>query len=271
MPEQQRESPRATLRRLQRAQKPPHGTAAYSRFVNRPVGRLFAVAAYHAGLSPNAVSLISAGFTFTGLAVVAAAAPHPVTSVLAGLMLVVGYAVDSADGQVARLTGRSSRLGEWLDHTIDSIKMQAIHLVILVHLYRWYAGMPDSVLLIPLAFSVAANVVYFGMMLVEQMRLARGEARDRPGAKSLSVTRSLTMLPMDFGALAVVVGTLYWHRVFLAGYGILLLGTVAALVAALRKWSVELASVDACAAAPSVSAGATWSPSPQAVPPTAPR
>lgn len=270
MREVERESPGATLRRLKSAQKPPHGTAAYSRFVNRPLGRLFAVAAYHAGLSPNAVSFVSAGFTFAGLAVVAAATPHPATSLLAALLLVLGYAVDSADGQVARLTGRSSRLGEWLDHTIDSIKMQSVHLVILIHLYRWYDDLPRWVLLLPLAFSVAANVTYFGMMLVEQMRLARGEARDRPGANSLSVARSLAMLPMDFGALAVVVGTLYWHRVFVAAYGLLLVGTLAALVAALRKWAAELARVDAGAGTPPVSPQVSGSARPPVAPQSAP-
>jgi phosphatidylglycerophosphate synthase len=44
------------------------------------------------------------------------------------VVLVLGYALDAADGQLARLRGGGSSLGEWLDHMIDSAKVVGPHL-----------------------------------------------------------------------------------------------------------------------------------------------
>jgi hypothetical protein len=63
----------ATLRRLSGAQKGAAGAPAYSRFVNRRLGRFLAALAFHAGLTPNAVTGISAAFTATGIGVLALA------------------------------------------------------------------------------------------------------------------------------------------------------------------------------------------------------
>ena len=48
------------LTALKRAQKPSRGTAAYSRLVNRPVGRLVAAAVHTYGLTPNQATASSA-------------------------------------------------------------------------------------------------------------------------------------------------------------------------------------------------------------------
>lgn len=233
-----------TLRRLRDAQKPPHGTAAYSRFVNRPLGRLAAVAGYQLNLTPNAVSFISIGLTAVGIILIAAAPPHPVTSILAAALLVLGYAVDSADGQVARLTGRSSKRGEWLDHMLDSAKEQCIHVAVLVHMFRWFDDWPVVVLCLPIIFGIVANVLYFGLMLIDQLRRAQGGSGNRPGPNSLSVIRALALLPIDFGALAVVLGLLYWQGLFVWLYTLLLTGTMALFAAALRKWWIELGEAE---------------------------
>ncbi|OAX67752.1 hypothetical protein A5N15_01010 [Rothia kristinae] len=52
------------------------------------------------------------------------------TAVIAALLFALGYAMDSADGQVARVTGASSPGGEWLDHVVDSVRVPAIHLTV---------------------------------------------------------------------------------------------------------------------------------------------
>ena len=54
---------RGSLTELQRAQKTSKGAPAYSRLVNRPLGRVFAAVAHVAGATPNMVTAISAGFT----------------------------------------------------------------------------------------------------------------------------------------------------------------------------------------------------------------
>ena len=121
---------RETMRTLAGFQKSNRGAPAYSRFVNRPVGRVFAALAYRYGLSPNGVTAVSACTTLTGLAVLVLVPVSVWTGLVVGLLLAAGYAIDSADGQVARLTGRGSIAGEWLDHSVDCVKATLVHLAV---------------------------------------------------------------------------------------------------------------------------------------------
>ena len=50
-----------TLRRLRQAQKSAKGAPPYSLYINRPLGRIFAAAAYQIGLTPNQVTWIERG------------------------------------------------------------------------------------------------------------------------------------------------------------------------------------------------------------------
>ena len=52
---------------LASAQKPGAGVPAYLRWVNRPLGRRAAAAAYVPGLTPNAVTLLSGVCSLAGL------------------------------------------------------------------------------------------------------------------------------------------------------------------------------------------------------------
>ena len=63
------------LEALKAAQKPSAGTPLYSRLVNRPVGRVLGAVAMAIGLGPNGISLVSASFSFAGIALVAFAHP----------------------------------------------------------------------------------------------------------------------------------------------------------------------------------------------------
>src|SRR5947208_1481942 len=103
-----RPSYRETVAVLASKQKTLKGAPAYSRFVNRKLGRLLAAAAYLIGLTPNAVTLISAGFSLTGIVLLAVARPTWLVGVLVAVALVLGYALDAADGQLARLRGGGS-------------------------------------------------------------------------------------------------------------------------------------------------------------------
>ncbi|RYF39098.1 MAG: CDP-alcohol phosphatidyltransferase family protein, partial [Comamonadaceae bacterium] len=117
---------RETLARLASAQKgAAKGAPAYSIWVNRRVGRLLAVIAYRLGLTPNQVTAVSAVFTFTGIALIAFAPVSIWMGIAVWLLLALGYAWDSADGQVARLRGGGSLSGEWLDHFVDAVKISA--------------------------------------------------------------------------------------------------------------------------------------------------
>ena len=112
------------LRRLRRVQKSSRGAPAYSLYVNRPLGRVFAAAAYQsADAQPGDV--ISATSPSAGWWCSRSLRPSLPVGVLVAACWSLGYALDSADGQLARLRGGGSLLGEWLDHMIDSVKVVA--------------------------------------------------------------------------------------------------------------------------------------------------
>ncbi|MGO2180533.1 hypothetical protein [Cellulosimicrobium funkei] len=73
----------AAMTRLHDAQKSSSGAAAYSRFVNRPLGRPLAAGAYVLGLTPDAVTLVSAATTLAGIATIALAEPTLASSLAA--------------------------------------------------------------------------------------------------------------------------------------------------------------------------------------------
>ena len=127
---------REALAGLAAAQKPNYGVPAYSRFVNRPAGRRLAALAAAYGATPTQVTVASAVASGIGIAVIAAGRPVWYQGLAVAVALVVGYALDAADGQLARYTGAGSAAGEWLDHSVDAVKISALHLAVLVSLYR---------------------------------------------------------------------------------------------------------------------------------------
>lgn len=232
----------AALVALRSAQKPPHGTPAYSRFVNRPVGRQLAARAAVAGLTPNQISGISAVCSLTGILLIATTRPQWWTGIVVALLLALGYAFDSADGQVARLTGLGSRLGEWLDHMIDCAKTSALHMAVTIALVR-FSGFESTVALVGFAYLLTANVLFFGMMLMDQLR--RGAGRDSMAKTgSLSVARSIAILPSDYGFLCLGFALLPWPSLFLTFYALMCLGCALLLAAACISWVGALRAMD---------------------------
>lgn len=243
------ESISQTYARLRLAQKGrARGAPAYSVFVNRPVGRLFAAVAYRIGLTPNQVTLVSAVFTFSGIAVIALAPASPLLGVVIWLLLAIGYALDSADGQVARLRGGGSLNGEWLDHFVDAIKISSLHLAVLVGLSR-STEIPQTWLLVPIAFTIVANTTFFAMILNDLLKGKRGVASAHSTGGG-SILRSLLLLPTDYGVLMLAFVLWGWPPVFLAVYALLLVACAAFLVAAAITWFRQMVRLDREAAAP---------------------
>jgi len=232
-----------SVRALRQAQKSNRGAPLYSRFVNRRLGRLFAAAAYQLGLTPNQVTGISALFTFSGIAGLALWPPSILMAATVGLLLIVGYALDSADGQLARLRGGGSPAGEWLDHVCDAAKHSTIHLAVLVSLYRFGDFGTDMVLLMPLAYSAVDSVLFFGFILTDHMRKPRGPTLAVDDKDSPSTLRSLLAAPTDYGLLCVVFLTFAFPSVFVLLYGLMLLGSAGYLVLALPKWYRDVARI----------------------------
>ena len=231
----------ATVQRLAAAQKGAVGAPAYSRFVNRKLGRLLAALAFHARLTPNAVTGLSALCTFSGIAMLATVHPGWPMGVTVTLLLVLGYALDSADGQLARLRGGGSAAGEWLDHMVDSVKIASLHLSVLIGFYRFEAVQRGPWLLLPLAFSVVSVVLFFGTLLNESLRAQHGAVtRAARTDKRPSVTRSLLVVPTDYGLLCLVFVLLGAPSVFLSLYAVLFAATAMYLALASVKWFGEM-------------------------------
>ncbi|SFQ52143.1 CDP-alcohol phosphatidyltransferase [Amycolatopsis arida] len=230
----------AALARLPSVQKSARGAPAYSRFVNRRAGGILAAGAYHLGLSPNVVTAVSAVCTFAGVATIALVEPAPLVGLLVCAALVLGYALDSADGQLARLRGGGSPAGEWLDHVVDAAKLSALHLAVLVAGYRFF-DLPAGHLLVPIGFTVVAAVLFFGMTLNDQLRRVHG-ARRAESARP-SVVRSLLVVPTDYGVLCLAFLLYGFRDVFAVTYGLLFLANLAFLLMALPKWFTDMAGL----------------------------
>ncbi|ROR90501.1 CDP-alcohol phosphatidyltransferase family protein [Nocardioides aurantiacus] len=219
-------------------QKSQRGVSLYSRFVNRPLGRLVAAAAHTLGLSPNLVSLLSAVVTLAGVAVLALVPPTWWSGVLVWQLLAWGFVLDSADGQVARLQSRSSPGGEWLDHVIDAGKMVVVHAGVLVGWYR-FTDLSDGLLLVPLFFQLVAVVMFAGLTIVALLKRVAGVTRSE-GQGGPSWVRAVGLLPADYG-----IQTLFfvlWGAVgvFAAAYTLLAVVNAVLLVLLSAKWWGEL-------------------------------
>lgn len=234
-----------TVRRLGSAQKGAARSApAYSRFVNRKLGRLLAAWAYRRGLSPNEVTGISALFTFSAVALLAVLPPTWWLGIVASVLLIFGYAWDSADGQVARLTGIGSPSGEWLDHMVDATKVVALPLALMIGLYRADA-VTDAWLLVPIANAVVGSVLFFGMMLTEQLRRAHGVASVAATGGRAPWLRSVLVLPTDYGVLCLCFLLYGLTSVFTVLFALVTLGALGFLTLALPKWFRDVRSLGA--------------------------
>jgi phosphatidylglycerophosphate synthase len=230
------------------AGKSNRGAPGYTRWVNRPLGRRVAAVAFLRGMTPNQLTALNALLIFPTLLLIALVEPRWWWNVLAGLLLLAGYVLDSADGQLARLRGGGSKAGEWLDHVADAVKTGMAHAVLVVAWYRFY-DLDPVWLLVPLAFGVVHFVYYFSLMLADDLRrLAKVERGDpRPSVPASSepapVIRSFIMLPNDWGVLCLVLMLLPVQWLFVTAYSLLLAANALFVLAGWVRWYRELVTL----------------------------
>lgn len=211
------------------------GVSFYSRWLNRPAGRFLAAGAHVLGLTPNTVTYLSGLATLAGLVLLVLAPPSPLVGVGVGLLLILGFALDSADGQLARLRGGGSVLGEWLDHLIDSGKTVLVHTAVL--LTAWLHGdVPTAWLLVPLAYQFVAVVQFSGILLTQFLERKSGAT----GKRKPSNLRSLLLLPADYGVLCLAFLTSGMHAVFFPLYTALAAVTTLITAAMIVGWAKRL-------------------------------
>ncbi|MFR9722461.1 CDP-alcohol phosphatidyltransferase family protein [Streptomyces sp. MS19] len=238
---------RGALARLRAAQKTSRGVSLYSRYVNRPAGRVFAAAAHRAGRTPNQVTALSAAVSFAGIAALALLPPSWPLALGVWAALVLGFALDAADGQLARLRGESSAAGEWLDHAVDCAKITALHTAVLITFHQHFALPGEGWLLVPPVFQLAAVMIFFGGLLTDKLKPRPAAPPTAPAAPPSRV-RAVALLPVDYGTMCALFLLLGDERAFRLGYA-LLAGVYVVFFAAFSvKWFRELSAAGAARA-----------------------
>jgi archaetidylinositol phosphate synthase len=74
------------------------------------------------GISPNAITVIGLALVAAG----AAAYPFHRNSLVFGVWIALSFSFDALDGAVARLTGKSSKFGGYLDAVVDRYQELAV-------------------------------------------------------------------------------------------------------------------------------------------------
>lgn len=231
---------RAEARRtLASAQKAGAGVPAYLRWVNRPLGGRFAVLAATWGWSPNGVTALSAMFGAAGIAILIGVTQWW-AGPLAAALLLVGYILDSADGQLARIQGRGGPAGEWLDHVVDGVRAPLVHIAVAVHLLRTEA--PGWLVLVAGIFSVVVSSWFLSQLLAEKLLPKASRAVD-DGRRS--ILESFIKQPQDPSTTYLVLAAIGLPIVFAVIYTGLFAWHCLIFVASLRRKYAQLRAMTA--------------------------
>ena len=244
---------RESFNQLKQAQKTRKGVPLYLLYVNRPAGRAVAAALRHTRLTPNHVTLAGAVLTYGSLVWLAFGASANLSSALVGVLLAVGYILDSADGQLARLQGASSAFGEWLDHALDNGRITVMHIAAFCFLARTTDY--NHILLAAACglFLLSSSCIFFGGALLDQLRrnarpagqagAAGGRTSTADGSRENNrrmLVLSVVTLPVDYGMTCLAFLLLPWPGLFLTAYLVLAAAHVLMCAAFLPKWRSEL-------------------------------
>jgi phosphatidylglycerophosphate synthase len=173
------------------------GGGLFSEAVSQRIGAQFALAAYRMGLTPTALTLANLGL---GLAVSVVVVANAGAGWWVGLLALVGwqvaYALDCADGQLARVTARTSPAGARVDVLCDVAAQIALVAAVSAVAVAQQPGTP--------AWLVA---VFAGTWMVN---LVTSVLQSGPQAASMVPSRSLPVrlvkLVRDYGAVIMLAG-----------------------------------------------------------------
>lgn len=222
---------RTLYNELQRRQKPGAGVPAYTRWPNRAIARALTPLAYRIGLTPNAVTVLSVLTSGIGMAVLILAERTIATGVIVAVLLAFGFALDSMDGQLARLSGKGGPAGEWLDHVADAIRTPALHLSVAVAF--WNHGVAQEWLIVPLVFTVLSAGQFMSQILAEQLR-KEWTTSASPRADS-GIIQSWVLLPTDTGTTCWLFVLWGFTRGFEVAYALLCFVILAHTAVSMRR------------------------------------
>jgi len=222
---------------LASAKKPGAGVPAYLRWVNRPLGGQAAVVAATWGWSPNGVTAMSAMLGAMGLGILIGF-PTSWAGAVAAVLLLLGYILDSADGQLARIQGRGGPAGEWLDHVVDGVRAPLVHIAVAIHLARTDA--PWWLVVIAGVFSVLVSSWFLSQLLAEKLLPKAPRVADDASAGILD---SFIKQPHDTSTTYVALSFLGLPAAFAVIYTALFAWHVLMFAASLRRKFAQLAAL----------------------------
>jgi phosphatidylglycerophosphate synthase len=213
-----REKRRALLRSLA---NPRDGLV--DTWVNRPISRWFTRALAPLGVSPNAITVASALLGLAGAALLATGRRD--LTVAGALLFQLAAAVDCTDGEVARVTYRSSPIGAKLDVGLDNV----VHVALFACLALGARGqLGDGVALAAGASAVLGNLICCRLVWRHTFHPERAAGGSPPAVKrlldrltnrdfSLAVIAAALVGRLDVLLLVAAVGThLFWVGLLVA-------------------------------------------------------
>jgi phosphatidylglycerophosphate synthase len=115
------------------------------------------------------------------------------------VILLLGYALDSADGQLARLRNLHSEAGEYLDHIVDCVKMPIFHITVTLIIIRSVQLENELIIFYLLTISVFASAKYFSSEIKEKLLTRKGISN-----RGMKKYEMILLTPFDYGVMCFI-------------------------------------------------------------------
>lgn len=197
---------------------------------------MIAYHAYFLGLNPNVLTVVSFSTSILGISLIFLL--HPTTlngAISIVFLLLLGYAIDSADGRLARLSGLAGPHGEWLDHVLDAAKVAAVHGACIFLFTQSSFARSAPLFMAHVAILSTASTSFFAPILRDKLDPSGGEER------TFSFASRLILLPFDYGFFCFIFLLAPWPDEFMYAYltwgGLFFVRTLAGLAKSERRLS----------------------------------
>lgn len=140
-----------------------------ARRINRPISGVLSRLLVRTSITPSQVSVGTLGVGLLSAALAAVGGYLPLLA--SGLLFQLASILDGVDGEIARLTFRTSRRGEWIDTICDNLTYLAFLLGLTVGAYR--SGLPDLYLW---AGAVAVAAAFVGITNITLYLVRAGDS-----------------------------------------------------------------------------------------------
>lgn len=134
------------------------------------------------------------------------------------MLLYFAYALDSADGQLARLLNKQSKTGEWLDHSLDAVKIPLMHGVAIILIIE--NKMPGKLLIIFYLTVLSLASANFLSGILKSKLIKKHITENNYIEEKNSTIRSILTLPLDYGIFALLFLFTYKSDWFILLYNI---------------------------------------------------